>query len=99
MSRLLLIVWCLTLSLSPARASPDHEQARAAVQSGQILSLQAVLRKVEEQYPGVFLEAELENDDGVWVYEIKLLQAGGQRLKLKVNAVTGNVLKHPRRKP
>lgn len=99
MTKLLLIVWCLTLGVSQARASSDHEQARAAVQSGQILPLQTVLRKVEEQHPGIFLEAELEKDDGVWVYEIKLLQASGQRLKLKVDAATGKMLKHAKRYP
>jgi len=99
MFRVTLILCCLALSASSAWADRDHEQARAAVQSGQILPLKTLLSKVEDQYPGVFLEAELENDNGVWVYEIKILQAGGQRLKLKVNAATGDVLKHPRRKP
>lgn len=99
MTRLLMIVWCLTLGVSQAGASSDHEQARSAVQSGQILPLQAILRKVEEQHHGVFLEAELEKDDGVWIYEIKLLEASGQRLKLKVDAATGEILKHSRRNP
>jgi uncharacterized membrane protein YkoI len=39
------------------------------------------------------LEVELERDDGRWIYELKLLQGGGQLLKLELDAATGQVLK------
>ena len=96
---ILLISCCLALSTTNTWADRDHEQARAAVQSGQIQSLQVLLTQVERDYPGVFLEAELEKDEGIWVYEIKILQASGQRIKLKVNASTGDVLQPLKRKP
>jgi uncharacterized membrane protein YkoI len=43
------------------------------------------------------LELELERDDGRWIYEIKLLQPGGQVLKLEVDARTAAVLKQRRK--
>jgi uncharacterized membrane protein YkoI len=36
---------------------------------------------------------ELEREEGRWVYDIKLLQAGGGLLKLEVDAASARVLK------
>lgn len=78
----------------PARASDhrDHERARQAVQAGQVLPLRTVLERLEREHPGQVLEVELEQDDDVWIYEVKLLQAGGQLVKLKLDARTAALL-------
>lgn len=78
----------------PARASDhrDHERARQAVQAGQVLPLRTVLGRLEREHPGQVLEIELEQDDGVWIYEVKLLQAGGQLVKIKLDARTAALL-------
>ncbi len=70
----------------------DHDRAERALQSGQIMSLQSVLQKLQTLYPGKVLEVELEDDDGRWIYEIKLLQTGGQLRKIKLDARTAEVL-------
>jgi hypothetical protein len=76
-----------------ARASDDdHDRARQAVEAGQVLALPVVLERLAADYPGRVLEVELEQDDGRWQYEVKLLQRGGQLTKLKVDAQTGEVL-------
>lgn len=85
---LLLSLWAVV----PAQASNDHDRARAALQSGQVLPLRALLEKLETTHPGQVLEVELEQDHGAWIYEVKLLQAGGRLNKLKVDATTGLVL-------
>ena len=72
--------------------SRDHERARAAVQAGQVLPLPTLLERLQRTHPGQVLELELERDDGRWIYEIKLLQANGQLLKLDVDAATAQVL-------
>ena len=79
----------------PAHAGgkDDHERARQAVQSGQILPLPQVLERLAREHPGQVLEVELETDDGRWVYEIKLLQPGGRLTKLKLDAQTAQVLR------
>lgn len=77
----------------------DHERARAAVQAGQVLPLPALLDRVQRQAPGQVLAVELEQEDGRWLYELKLLQPGGQLVKLEVDAATGQVLATKRRKP
>ncbi|UCU94120.1 PepSY domain-containing protein [Hydrogenophaga taeniospiralis] len=78
----------------PAGASDhrDHERALQAVQAGQVLPLRTVLERLEREHPGQVLEVELEQDHGVWIYEVKLLQAGGQRIKLKLDARTAALL-------
>ncbi len=81
--------------VAPAVASDraDHNRARAALQAGEILPLATVLQRVAAEHPGQVLEVELEREGGVWLYEIKLLQAGGGLLKLEVDAASARVLK------
>ena len=85
------------LNALPAWADSDHDRARQAVQSGQVLPLPAVLEALSREVPGQVLEVELEREDGRWIYEIKLLQSGGQLVKLKVDAQTARVLRRKNR--
>lgn len=71
----------------------DHERARRALEAGEIMPLRSLLDAVETDYPGQVVEVELEHEDGELVYEIKVLQASGQRLKLILDARTGEVLR------
>jgi uncharacterized membrane protein YkoI len=71
----------------------DHEQARAALQSGAVLPLQQLLERVAREQPGQVLELELERDHERWIYELKLLRPGGEVVKLKVDARSGAVLR------
>lgn len=71
----------------------DHERARAAVQAGEVMPLPALLERVQRVHPGQVLELELEREGGRWIYEVKLLQAGGQLIKLELDAKTGQVLR------
>jgi hypothetical protein len=90
----LLLGWASLWSpLAQAGGKDDHERARLAVQSGQVLPLPQVLERLAKEHPGQVLEVELEPDDGRWVYEIKLLQTGGRLIKLKLDAQTAEVLR------
>ena len=100
MQRLAATLFCslaLLLATAPAHADSDQDRARAAVQAGQVLPLKAVLERLEREHPGQVLEVELERDDGRWVYEVKLLQAGGRLVKLELDADSGEVLKRRER--
>ncbi len=76
-----------------ASSKLDHERARQALESGRVQSLQTVLAKIARDYPGQVLEVELEEEAGMLAYEIKILQADGQLLKLYVNAKSLEVMK------
>lgn len=75
-----------------ASDSRDHERARAAVQAGEVLPWPTLLERLRRTHPGQVLELELERVDGRWLYDVKLLQANGQLLKLDVDAATAEVL-------
>ena len=84
----------LTLGSAPAvHADKDADRARAAVQSGEILPLSRILETVSGQYAGDVIGVELDRDDGIWQYEVKLLLPGGSVAKLKYDARTATLLK------
>ena len=72
---------------------------RQALEQGQVLPLRTVLDRVEREYQGQALKVEFEQDDGRFIYEIRLLQRDGRLVKLKVDAVDGRVLKIKRKGP
>lgn len=70
----------------------EHDRARAAMAAGQIKPLAEILDQVERRYAGRVVKTELERDNGIWIYELKLLPANGRVYKLKINAQTGRVI-------
>jgi uncharacterized membrane protein YkoI len=87
------MVLFLLLPLSPqSLADSDHERARAALESGEILPLQKIIAKLEQIYPGQILEVELDRDDGLWIYEIKLVRDNGVLIKIELDASDGRLL-------
>lgn len=83
--------------MAPARAGDhgdreDHERARRAMTTGQVLPLRTVLERLDREHPGQVLEVELEQDGDQWIYEVKLLQKDGQLVKIKLDARTATVL-------
>jgi uncharacterized membrane protein YkoI len=81
----------LTLSgLAPA--DEDHTRAREAVRRGEILSLAVLLERVRLAPGERLLEAELERDDGRWIYELELISADGEVREIELDAATGALL-------
>src|SRR5690554_4111596 len=74
------------------RQRSDHDEARRALLSGKVLSLRQVLDIVAREYPGEPVEVEFEHDDGMYRYELKLLQASGRIIKMKVDASSGKII-------
>lgn len=70
----------------------EHDRARAAMAAGQIKPLAEILDQVERRYAGRVVKTELERDNGIWIYELKLLPANGRVYQLKINAQTGRVI-------
>lgn len=89
------IAFCLAALIAggPAIAGDDHDRALRAVQDGLILPLKDILARAESAYPGQLIEAELEDKDGAFVYEIKMLSGDGRVMKLHYDARTGELLK------
>ncbi len=93
----LAVVLLTALVSPPAHADSEQDRARAAVQAGKVLPLKTLLERLERDHPGQVLEVELEQEDGRWIYEIKVLQPGGRLVKLELDAASGAVLRRKER--
>lgn len=77
--------------VSPAVAQTqfdDHERARRMVRSGEIIPLRDVLFEMNKRFQGKMLEVELQNVDGRWLYDIRLLTPTGWIIDLFYDAKT-----------
>jgi uncharacterized membrane protein YkoI len=93
MSPLFAALVALVLIAAPCAAdeSRDQDAARAAVESGAILSLDAILAKVHERIPGDVVNVKLEREGRAWVYEFRLVDSRGHVREISVDAATGAV--------
>lgn len=64
----------------------DHVEARELLKRGEIVPLAQVLDVVRQRVPGDVIEVELERDDGLWQYKVKVLTPTGQVRKLYLDA-------------
>ena len=98
---ILMTLTMLGTGVSYAADNADHDRARQAVEAGDVLPLRTILERVEREYPGQVMEVELDREQGVWLYEVKVLREGGALVKLKIDARNGTVLgikeKHDKR--
>lgn len=96
--RLFLLSVAIALAAGGLHAGDDadereqHDRARAAMAAGQIKPLAEILDQVERRYAGRVVKTELERDNGIWIYELKLLPANGRVYQLKINAQTGRII-------
>jgi uncharacterized membrane protein YkoI len=70
-----------------------HDDALRLLQEGSILPLAEITANVKARVPGKVLEVELETDDGVYVYEFKILRPNGRVQEVEADAATGKILK------
>jgi uncharacterized membrane protein YkoI len=73
-------------------ATPDHDRARQALVRGEIAPLEKVLAAIRSKVQGDFIGAELEIEDGVWVYDLKFIDRRGVLRKIHVDAKSGKIL-------
>lgn len=85
----------LLLAATPAASRDlDQDEALKLRREGLILPLESLLLQAMQRYPGArLLEAELEEDDGIYIYEIELLTADGIARELELDARDGRLLK------
>ena len=92
---LLALPLCLLLATTPvASRDLDQDEALRLRKDGLIMPLESLLQQAMDRHPGArLLEAELEEDDGVYIYEIELLTADGIARELELDARDGRLLK------
>lgn len=68
--------------------------AQSAKQDAQVPTLDIVqaIEIAKDEIPGLVIEAELDNNDGVQIYEVEIVNANGIEMEVKINAQTGKIL-------
>ena len=69
------------------------EVAKRLLKEGRIKPLTEILAAVNAKVPGELLEVELELEDGIYVYEFKLLRPDGRVQEVEAGASTAKILK------
>ncbi|MGE6792811.1 PepSY domain-containing protein [Pseudomonas guineae] len=94
LTRALLAVLLLTLALSSSARDLDQDEALRLRREGLIMPLEQLLQIALLRHPGaVLLDVELEEEDGVLVYEVELLTEQNIVRELELHAITAEVLK------
>lgn len=93
--RILVLMLSLLVGLplmGPTKAGRDHGEIRRLHRSGQILSLEAIIANHRRHYPGgKLLEAELESEEGRYVYDLKILGDDGVVREFEYDANSGEL--------
>ena len=71
----------------------SYDRARRAKESGQALTLEEIFKRATERFPGRVVDAELESKGGIFIYELKILNAKGRLIKVHLDARHGTILK------
>ncbi|MCR2747268.1 PepSY domain-containing protein [Limnobacter parvus] len=82
----------ITAMVSTVYADDDHQRIRQLQRSGEILSLEQIFDRARAVKRGRILDAELDDDDGRYIYEIELLDANGRVWEMEFDARTGRLL-------
>ena len=92
-----LLFFAAVFPLSSVSDEPidDHEKAIKAVNEGEILPLDEILVKVNQEYAGRIISINLkDNEKGLfgWVYDIMIIEPGNKVKQLRVDAGTSTIL-------
>ncbi|MGY4535090.1 putative membrane protein YkoI [Pseudomonas sp. TE3786] len=89
-----LVLSVLALSFAAQARDLDQDEVLHLRQQGLILPLEQLLQPALVRHPGAkLLEAELEEEDDVLVYEIELLTTDGVVRELEIDVRDGRILK------
>jgi uncharacterized membrane protein YkoI len=93
-------VWLMAVALAGGNApsaladnEDDHDRARGAVERGDILPLETVLRAIRPSIDGEIVGIELEKEGSRWIYEIKVINRRGRMVEIAADARTAKVVK------
>ncbi|MDH5183055.1 MAG: PepSY domain-containing protein [Gammaproteobacteria bacterium] len=81
---------------TPAWADMGIKEIRQLVEQAKILPLEQMIQAVEAEMAGRAIEVELEQKDGVFIYEIEWLDKQGRVWEFTLDAKTAVILKQER---
>jgi uncharacterized membrane protein YkoI len=69
----------------------DHDEARRAVERGEMQPLSEILAKLRGKLPGDIVRVEVEHENGEWQYELRTVDAQGRLFEVLVDGRTGEI--------
>ena len=69
----------------------DHDEARRAVEAGEIRPLAEILSSVRGKLPGEIVRVKIERENGLSVYEFRVVDSKGQLFEVYVDGRTGEI--------
>jgi uncharacterized membrane protein YkoI len=69
----------------------DHDAARRAVERGEIRPLAEILAAVRSQLPGDVVGVGIEQKNGRWLYELRVVDRRGRLFEVYVDARTARI--------
>jgi uncharacterized membrane protein YkoI len=69
----------------------DHDEARFAVEHGEIKPLAELLAIVRDKLPGEITGVELERKHEQWLYEFRVIDKAGRLFEVYVDAQSGDI--------
>jgi len=87
-----LLFFMALIMFANAQADVKQDKAIQLNQQGIIMSLQQIIDKATSIQPGSILETDLEEENGLYIYELEILDDKGQVWELELNAQSGELL-------
>ncbi|WP_322518325.1 PepSY domain-containing protein [Rhodopseudomonas palustris] len=75
------------------RGRHDHDEARLAVQRGEIRPLAELLTMVRDKLPGEITGVEIERRHGQWLYEFIVVDKNGRLFEVYVDPQSAEIRK------
>jgi uncharacterized membrane protein YkoI len=69
----------------------EHDAVRAAVERGEIHSLSDILAAVRDKLPGAVTGVKIEQKNGRWLYEFRVIDRNGRLFEVYVDARTAQI--------
>ncbi|OAN13163.1 hypothetical protein A3K86_16010 [Photobacterium jeanii] len=92
-----LLCWSVIANAAPnsprLEIDEDHDDVIEAVEKGLIQPFSALQNTVADQLHGRIIKVELEEDDDIWIYELKLLDPQNNIVKVEYDARTLSIIK------
>ena len=89
--RALILATALLAATGAPTLARDHDDARRAVEAGEIRPLADVLNMVKGKLRGEVVGVKLEREAGVWMYEFRVVDEEGRLLEIHVDARSGEI--------
>ncbi|PZA10592.1 peptidase [Rhodopseudomonas palustris] len=104
MRRLFILAFAAVIAAAPMPSAPvfahdhgahdrrhDHDQARLAVERGEIRPLAELLAMIRGKLPGEITGVEIERHHDQWLYEFIVVDKGGRLYEVYVDALSGEI--------